>query len=73
MTSDKNHPWLRPVWRRALLVATCVAIVFFDLWHGNYGWALIFGAMGAYAVYIFFIAYDDDAPAPGDTPPDKKE
>lgn len=60
MDKNTNHPWLRPIWSRGLLVAICVAIVLWDLYHGNYGWALIFGGMAGYAVYIFFIKWDPE-------------
>lgn len=73
MNNDKNHPWFRPVWRRVLMVVICAAIALWDVYHGNYGWALIFGGLGGYAVYIFFIAWNRDredtaasSPAPSD-------
>ena len=63
MNNDKDHPWFRPLWRRVLMVAICAAIAGWDLVSGNYGWALVFGGLGAYAVYIFFIAWNRDLPA----------
>lgn len=60
MHNDKDHPWFRPVWRRALMVAICAAIALWDLVSGNYVWALIFGGLGGYAVYIFFIAWNKE-------------
>lgn len=67
MNNDINHPWLRPLWRRVLIVAITAAIALWDILSGNYGWALIFGGMAAYGVYIFFIAWKgDETPPPGD-------
>lgn len=62
MNSDANHPWLRPLWRRVLVTAICFAIALWDLWNGDYVWALIFGGMGGYAIHIFFIAWNKDQP-----------
>lgn len=67
MNNDANHPWFRPLWRRALMVVICAGLAGWDLYHGNFGWALIFGGLGAYAVYIFFIAWNRDAPKTPDT------
>lgn len=67
MQSDMNHPWLRPLWRRVLIVAITAAIALWDIVNGNFGWALIFGGMAAYGVYVFFIAWKgDEAPPPND-------
>lgn len=60
MSNDTNHPWLRPLWRRALVVAIPAAVGVWDLVNANYGWALMFGAMTAYGIYTFFIAWKDD-------------
>jgi len=71
MNNDADHPWFRPLWRRVLMVAICAALAGWDLYHGNFGWALIFGGLGAYAVYIFFIVWNRDKPQPpenSDTP-----
>jgi hypothetical protein len=39
-----------------------------DAYHGNFGWALLFGALAVYAIYTFFIAWNRDKPEdPGDT------
>jgi hypothetical protein len=67
MNNDKDHPWFRPLWRRVLVVAICFAVALWDLSNGEFVWALIFGGLGGYAVYIFFIAWNRDAPA-GETP-----
>lgn len=61
MNRDMNHPWFKPLWRRILVVAICFAVALWDLSNGEFVWALIFGGMGGYGIYIFFIAWDDDA------------
>jgi hypothetical protein len=70
MSNDRNHPWLQPVWRRVIVVGICFAIAAFDIYHGNFGWALIFGGVGAYGIYIFFIAWDSEAKAEPERPDD---
>lgn len=62
MKNDMQHPWFRPVWRRVLMVAICAAVALWDLSNGDYVWALIFGGMACYAIYIFFIAWGKDSP-----------
>lgn len=57
---DRHHPWFAPLWRRLLLVAVCFTIAAADLYFGNFGWALVFGGIGAYGVWVFFIAWDRD-------------
>lgn len=71
MNNDADHPWFRPMWRRVLVVVIPAIIAAVDIYHGNFGWALIFGGLAAYAVYIFFIAWNKSRPeapkAPDDT------
>lgn len=62
MKNDMQHPWFKPVWRRALMVAICAAVALWDLSNGEYVWALIFGGMAGYAIYVFFIAWENDTP-----------
>ena len=62
MNNDANHPWFKPAWRRALMVAIPAGVAGWDAYHGNWGWTLIFGGLAAYAVYIFFIAWNRDTP-----------
>ncbi|GGA59571.1 DUF3329 domain-containing protein [Pelagibacterium lentulum] len=63
MSNDINHPWLQPLWRRVLIVAICAAIALWDISRGDFGWALIFGGMAAYGIYIFFIAWNKNETA----------
>ena len=69
---NQYHPWLRPLWRRALLVAFCAAWAVFELATGSPGWAALAGAMTAYGTWMYLIAYK---PAPDEpaAPPEKGE
>jgi len=48
---DPNDPFFQPRWRRwaTVLLPSVWALV--EVWNGNPGWAIIFGAAGAYALY----------------------
>lgn len=58
--NGENFPFLRPAWRRATVISLCAVLAIWDLSNGQFVWAAIFGAMGAYAFYIFFITWKDD-------------
>lgn len=53
-----RHPFFRPLWRRGLTVALCLGWALVELSWGNWGWAVLFGGIGAVAGYEFFIAFD---------------
>jgi hypothetical protein len=55
---DIRHPFFRPVWRRVVTVAFALGWALVELWAGNVVWAMLFGAMGAYAAWEFFVIYD---------------
>lgn len=57
MNTDMNHPWFKPLWRRVLVIAICAGVALWDLSNGEYVWALIFGGLGGYGIYVFFIAW----------------
>lgn len=65
MNNDASHPWFKPAWRRALMVVIPLAVAGWDAYHGNWGWVLVFGGLAAYALYIFFIAWNRDKPGGG--------
>ncbi len=56
---DLRHPWFRPLWRRILVVAACLGWSGFEVWGGAPFWAILFGAVGVYAAWIFFFAWED--------------
>jgi hypothetical protein len=56
---DPNHPFFQPVWRRwasALVPALWAAV---ELYNGSPGWAVVFGAAGAYAFWVLIIKGPD--------------
>ena len=57
---DTDHPMLRPLWVRVLLVALCTGWAVFEFAGGSSFWGVLFLALGAYAAWAFFFA-----PAPG--------
>jgi hypothetical protein len=51
-------PFFLPLHRRAWTTGLVIAWALFALWTGNPGWALLFGAAGAYCAYEFFVVFD---------------
>jgi len=57
---DPNHPFFRPVWRRwAASLAPCLWAGV-ELATGSPGWALLFGALGAYTLWQLIIVGPSD-------------
>jgi hypothetical protein len=52
---ELQHPFFRPLWRRVLVVAICLGWAVFELATGSPFWAIIFGALGATAVWQLFL------------------
>jgi hypothetical protein len=61
---DTDHPMLRPLWVRILLVAICAGWAVFEFSGGSAAWGVAFLALGGYAGWAFFLA-------PSDKPADK--
>jgi predicted MFS family arabinose efflux permease len=59
---DFSHPFFRPLWVRLLVVAVALGWALTEAVGGNPGWALIFLAIGAVAVWGLLLAYDPDRP-----------
>jgi hypothetical protein len=55
---DTDHPFFRPLWVRVLIVAVCVLWAAFEFATGSPFWGVIFGALGAYAAWSFFVTFD---------------
>lgn len=53
-----RHPFFRPTYRRVLTVGACLGWGAVELYLGNPVWAGLFGALGAYLVYQFFVVFD---------------
>ncbi len=62
---DTNHPMFRPLWVRALIVGGTAIWALFEVSLGNLLWALIFGALAAYAGWGLFVTYDPDRKGDG--------
>ena len=48
---DPTDPFFAPLWRRVVIVALCLGWALFEVATGSPGWALMFGAAGAYAAF----------------------
>lgn len=60
---DLDHPFFKPLWLRVVVVALCLGWAVFEFTLGSPGWAMLFGAVGVYSAYRFFVTF-----APRDTP-----
>ena len=54
---DTGHPMLRPLWVRILLVAICLGWAAFEFIDGSPFWGMLFGALGVYAAWGFFVTF----------------
>ena len=59
---DLNHPFFIPLWRRVVVVALCLGWAVFELVGGSPFWAILFGAIGFYAAYAFFLDFHPREP-----------
>ena len=56
---DVQHPWFIPMYRRVLVVVVCLGWAAFEfIVSGSPFWGILFGALGLYCAYQFFIAFD---------------
>ncbi len=58
---DFSHPVYRPLWVRLAVVGVSLGWAAVEVVNGNPGWALMFGAAGAVALWGLFLTYDPDA------------
>jgi len=56
---DTDHPMLRPLWVRVLLVAICLGWAAFEFTRASPTWGVVFLALGLYAAWAFFLAPAD--------------
>ena len=54
-------PFFLPFHRRALTVGACLFWALLELFWGNGFWFMVFGSIGAYLAYEFFLRFDPDA------------
>ncbi|MTH96493.1 hypothetical protein [Roseibium sp. RKSG952] len=57
MTNHTSHPFLRPLWRRILLVLFCFGWAGVEFYNDDQTWGLITLAIAAYAIWSFLISY----------------
>ena len=57
---DLKDPFFLPVWRRAVVVGLTLGWAVFELLTGSVTWAILFGAVGIYAFYQFFVVWNPD-------------
>ena len=55
---DVQHPFFRPLWRRALFVGAMALWTVYEIVNANWIWAGIFTAAVAYLGYQWFIVFD---------------
>ncbi|MEM7303470.1 MAG: DUF3329 domain-containing protein [Pseudomonadota bacterium] len=53
---DFNHPFFEPLWRRIAVVVFCIGWGVFEFISGATFWGVLFGGLGLFAGYAFFIA-----------------
>jgi hypothetical protein len=59
---DVQHPFFKPLWRRIAVVAVCLGWAAVEYSSGAVFWAVLFGGIGLYCAYAFFLAFDPDGP-----------
>jgi hypothetical protein len=74
MSNGSDHPWLRPLWARVLIVVACLAWASFEFYNKQSLWGMIFGGLGLYALWVYIIQYRPPVPPQsGPLPPGDKE
>lgn len=54
---DLDHPFFNPLWRRVVIVALCLGWAGVEWRMGSPFWATMFGGVGLYCAYGFFVAF----------------
>jgi len=57
---DLHHPFFAPAHRRTITLIVIWGWVVFELATGNFAFALMFAAVGAYCFFDFVIAFDPE-------------
>ena len=52
---DLQVDFFLPVWRRIAVVVVCIGWAFFEFATGAIAWGVIFGGIGLYAIWQFFL------------------
>ncbi len=70
--NQHDHPFLRPLWRRVVLVAICFCWAAFEFAAGSQMWGMIVLFMGAYGAWQYLYLYKPAAPdEPASTAPEE--
>jgi hypothetical protein len=58
MTKDQEHPFLRPLWRRVVLVAFCAVWAIWEVAYNREAfWSTLAVGMAIYAAWTFLVSY----------------
>ena len=57
---DVRSPFSLPLGRRVVVTGGVILWALFELSSASYVWAILFGAVGVYLVYQFFIRFDPE-------------
>ena len=55
---DLQIPFFVPLWRRIVLVGLLLGWTTVEVLTGAFAWAILFGSIGVYAIYQFFVVWD---------------
>lgn len=55
---DVRHPWFRPLWSRALLVAVTLGWALVEFTSGSPFFGILSAAAGLYCAWAFFVVFD---------------
>jgi hypothetical protein len=55
---DLDHPFFRPLWIRMGIVVLCLVWTGLEIYGGSMSWAIVFGALGVYCAYRFFVVFN---------------
>lgn len=61
---DVNHPFFKPLWRRIAIVVFCFGWAAVETRGNEPFWAVLFGALGVYCAWQFFVVFGRDTGAP---------
>ncbi|MEQ5872730.1 hypothetical protein J4E08_22995 [Sagittula sp. NFXS13] len=53
---DPAHAFFAPLWRRVVIVALCLGWAVLELATGAVFWAILFGTLGLWCLYEFFLS-----------------
>jgi hypothetical protein len=57
MLFDLQDKFYRPIWVRLLITGGCLGWAFVEFNTGGEFWGVLFGSIGVYSAYQFFVAY----------------